>query len=78
MLHLPPTSQPGEFIHVIGDAHVYLNHVDALKEQLKRKPRKFPKLRITGEQGGIDSFKMEDFKIEGYKPHKTIKMKMAV
>lgn len=70
--------EPGEFIHVIGDAHVYLNHVDALKEQLKRKPRKFPKLKIGGEQKDIDGFKMEDFKIEGYKPHKTIKMKMAV
>ncbi|GMH51754.1 hypothetical protein TrRE_jg3413 [Triparma retinervis] len=68
----------GEFIHVIGDAHVYLNHVDALKEQLERKPRRFPKLVIGGEQEDIDGFKMEDFKIEGYKPHKTIKMKMAV
>ena len=37
----------GEFVHSIGDAHVYLNHVDALKEQLKRKPRPFPKLRIN-------------------------------
>jgi len=75
---------PGEFVHVIGDAHVYLNHVDALKEQIQREPRIFPTLNIkkeSGEQGNpcsIDDFKYEDFEVVGYKPHKSIKMKMAV
>jgi len=70
--------KPGDFIHTIGDAHVYLNHVDALKEQLKRKPRAFPKLKINSDTNDIDGFKFEDFEVVGYKPHKSIKMKMAV
>jgi len=68
----------GDFVHVMGDTHVYLNHVDPLKEQLKREPREFPMLRINPEVTNIDGFKYSDFKIEGYKPHPTIKMKMAV
>ena len=70
--------KPGEFIHTIGDAHVYLNHVDALKEQLQRMPRKFPTLKINPEKKDIDSFTYDDFEVVDYKPHKTIKMKMAV
>ena len=70
--------EPGEFIHTIGDAHVYLNHVEPLKEQLKRKPFKFPILKINPNKKGVDQFEYKDFKITGYKSHKTIKMKMAV
>jgi len=70
--------KPGDFVHTIGDAHVYLNHVDALKEQIKRSPRPFPKLVIKNNPKDIDSFKYEDFEVVGYNPHKTIKMKMAV
>lgn len=68
----------GEFIHTIGDAHVYLNHVEALREQLRRKPRPFPSLSITPGKKSIDSFVYEDFELKGYSPHKSIKMKMAV
>ena len=70
----------GDFVHTIGDAHVYLNHVDALKEQLERKPRAFPKLKLKDgkEYNDIDGFEFDDFEVVGYKPHKTIKMKMAV
>jgi thymidylate synthase len=68
----------GEFIHTIGDAHVYLNHVDALKEQLKRTPLQFPTLRINPDKTDIDSFLMSDFTIEGYTPLSAIKMQMAV
>ncbi len=68
----------GEFVHVLGDCHVYLNHVDALQEQLTREPRAFPKLVIRGEQSSIDDFKMEDFMVVGYEPHAGIKMQMAV
>ena len=69
----------GDFVHTIGDAHVYLNHCDALKEQLTRAPRPFPMLKINpAKVDSIDSFEFSDFTIEGYKPHGTIKMKMAV
>eukprot|EP00903_Cladosiphon_okamuranus_P017048 g15713.t1 len=68
----------GDFVHTIGDAHVYVNHVDALREQLKRKPRPFPTLSINTAQTDIDSFNFKDFEIKGYFPYKTIKMKMAV
>merc|ERR1712037_412977 len=67
--------KPGEFVHTIGDAHVYLNHIDALKEQLKRNPRAFPKLKLKKGKvyDDIDGFVYEDFEVVGYKPHKTIK-----
>jgi dihydrofolate reductase/thymidylate synthase len=70
--------KPGDFIHTIGDAHVYLNHVDALQEQLTREPRAFPKLKMNPAKTDIDSFLFEDFEVVGYKPHKSIKMTMAV
>lgn len=81
---------PGTFIQTMGDAHVYLDHVDALKTQLEREPREFPELSIAdrhyhdgdgeGDGGGrsIDGWKAEDFEIKGYKPHATIPMKMSV
>lgn len=65
-------------MHTIGDAHVYVNHVDALREQLTRKPRPFPTLRIDPSKTDIDSFLFSDLEVKGYSPHKTIKMKMAV
>lgn len=70
--------QPGDFIHTLGDAHVYSNHCDALEEQLKREPRPFPKLNIKRQVTSIDDFKFEDFEIVGYSPHPKIKMDMAV
>jgi len=71
----------GEFIHSMGDAHVYSNHVDALKIQLSRSVRKAPQLEIIDPENrlnNIDLFRAEHFKIVNYKPHKTIKMTMAV
>ncbi|XP_051160630.1 thymidylate synthase [Leptopilina boulardi] len=70
--------KPGEFIINMGDCHVYSNHVDALKEQIKREPRPFPKLIITRDIQDIDNFTAADFKIEGYNPHGKIAMQMAV
>ena len=70
--------QPGDFVHTIGDAHVYSNHVDALKEQLLRTPKPFPKFKFHKNVQNIDEFKYEDFAIEGYNPDAVIKMKMAV
>lgn len=72
----------GEFIHTMGDAHVYLDHIDALKTQLTRTPKSFPKLIIDDTRKSqiksIDDFKFEDFKIIGYEPDAPIKMKMSV
>ena len=72
---------PGEFIHTLGDAHVYLDHVDALKEQLLREPRQFPTLNIKRDDRGsgeMDGWKLEELEVVGYKPHGGIKMKMSV
>ncbi|KAI1135523.1 thymidylate synthase [Hypoxylon sp. FL0543] len=70
---------PGSLTHVMGDAHVYVDHVDALKVQLEREPRPFPELQLTPENGdSIDGWKVEDIKVLGYEPHKTIPMKMSV
>ena len=68
----------GEFVHVLGDAHVYSNHVDALKLQLERTPKPFPTLTIKNSTKNIDDFVFDDFIISGYNPDATIAMKMAV
>jgi len=70
--------KPGDFVHTLGDTHVYLNHVEPLKEQLERVPRSFPKLNIKRTVENIEDFKFEDFEIKDYKPYPTIKMEMAV
>ncbi|KAK9164218.1 hypothetical protein Syun_005120 [Stephania yunnanensis] len=69
---------PGDFIHVIGDAHVYKNHVRPLQEQLKKHPKPFPILKINELKKDIDSFVAADFKLFGYDPHQKIEMKMAI
>ncbi|KAL4981996.1 hypothetical protein BDW68DRAFT_192531 [Aspergillus falconensis] len=72
---------PGKLIHTMGDAHVYLDHVEALEEQLTREPTDFPELKIKREDRGsgvIDGWKEEEFEVIGYAPHKPIKMKMSV
>ena len=72
--------QPGEFIHTIGDAHVYLNHIDALKKQLERDPRPFPFVEIdsTKEYNCVEDFEYDDFTVNGYYPFPSVKMKMAI
>ncbi|XP_013105489.2 thymidylate synthase [Stomoxys calcitrans] len=70
--------KPGDFVHTLGDAHVYKNHVEPLREQLKRKPRPFPKLVIKRKVEDIEDFKFEDFEIVDYKPYPKIQMEMAV
>ncbi len=70
---------PCEFIHTLGDAHIYLNHLDAVKEQLSRKPYPLPKLRIKDRgQTEIDHFEMDDFELINYQHHDTIRAEMAV
>ena len=68
----------GDFIHTIGDAHVYKNHIEPLKEQLKRVPKNFPTMSINRNVDNIDDFKYEDFNVNNYKPYPKIKMEMAV
>ncbi|KAH7685825.1 Dihydrofolate reductase protein [Dioscorea alata] len=69
---------PGEFIHVLGDAHVYKTHVRPLQEQLQKQPKTFPILKINHLKKDIDSFVASDFKLIGYDPHYKIEMKMAI
>ena len=70
---------PCEFIHVLGDAHIYLSHLDAVKEQLSRKPYPLPELRIKDRgQTEIDDFEMDDFELINYQHHDTIRAEMAV
>jgi thymidylate synthase len=68
----------GDFVHTIGDCHIYNTHIDAMREQLKREPFPFPKLVINSAVKEIDDFKPDDIKIEGYKSHDAIKMEMAL
>ncbi|CAM9458593.1 unnamed protein product, partial [Ectocarpus fasciculatus] len=70
--------KPGDFVHCIGDAHVYLNHVDSLTEQITRSPTAFPKLTIDSDVVDIDGFHYDNFHVDGYRPQGAIKMKMAV
>ena len=70
--------KPGDFVHTLGDAHVYLNHLESLEIQLKRKPKTFPTLKFKRELKNIDDFVMEDFVLENYQCHGKIAMKMAV
>jgi len=70
---------PGSLTHTMGDAHVYLDHVEALEGQLLREPRDFPTLEIGKDAGcSIDGWKVEDFVVKGYAPHKAVAMKMSV
>jgi thymidylate synthase len=70
--------QPGEFIHTLGDAHIYLNHLEQVETQLKREPRPLPQLKMNPSVKDIFDFKFEDFKIKNYNPHPHIKGEISV
>ncbi|RYP01724.1 hypothetical protein DL764_006117 [Monosporascus ibericus] len=72
---------PGSLTHVMGDAHIYCDHVDSLRVQLGREPRAFPALEVVNRERGngvVDGWSVEDFVVKGYDPHKSIPMKMSV
>ena len=69
--------EPGEFIHTLGDAHLYLNHMDQANEQLARTPRPLPRMRLNPAVRSLSDFRYEDFTLEGYDPWPAIKAPMS-
>ena len=70
--------RPGDFVLTLGDAHVYLNHLDQVREQLQREPRPFPRLRLNPATKELLDFRYDDFTLENYDPHPAIKAPIAV
>jgi thymidylate synthase len=69
---------PGEFVHTLGDAHLYLNHVEQARLQLGREPRPLPTLRLNPEVRELAAFRFEDLDLDDYQPHPHIPAKVAV
>jgi thymidylate synthase len=70
--------KPGDFVHTLGDAHLYLNHLAQAREQLSREPRKLPLMKLNPAIDNIFDFRYEDFTLEGYDPHPAIRAPVAV
>jgi thymidylate synthase len=70
--------RPGELVHTLGDAHLYLNHLEQAREQLTRDPRPLPQMKLNPEVTSIFDFKFSDFTLENYDPHPSIKAPIAV
>ena len=69
---------PGEFVLTLGDAHLYLNHVEQAREQIARAPRAFPRMRLNPQVHELLDFRFEDFTLEAYDPHPAIRAPIAV
>ena len=69
--------EPGEFVHTLGDAHLYLNHLEQAEEQLSREPRKLPTMVLNPSVSSIFDYTFEDFTLEGYDPHPAIKAPLS-
>jgi thymidylate synthase len=69
---------PGDFVHTLGDAHLYLNHLEQADEQLTRTPKPLPTMRLNPEVTDLFAFRYEDFELEGYQAHPHIKAPIAV
>ena len=70
--------EPGEFVHTFGDVHIYENHVEQVKEQLRREPRPFPKVKIDTNVKTLDDFKPESVELMGYDPHPALKAELSI
>jgi len=70
--------QPGEFVHTLGDAHIYLNHIEQVELQLSREPRPLPRMDVNPEVKDIFGFKYEDFVLTDYNPHPHINGAISV
>ena len=70
--------KPGEFVHTLGDAHIYSNHLEQTREQLARTPKALPTMRMNPDVNDIFAFRFEDFTLENYDPHPHIKAPVAV
>ena len=70
--------RPGEFVHTLGDAHLYLNHLEQARMQLEREPRPLPRMELEPSRRELDQFRFEDFTLAGYDPHPHIKAAVAV
>jgi thymidylate synthase len=70
--------EPGDFVHTLGDAHIYLNHLEQVSLQLTREPRALPTMRLNPAVTDLFAFRFEDFTLEGYDPHPAIKAPVAV
>jgi thymidylate synthase len=70
--------EPGDFVHTLGDTHLYTNHLEQARLQLGREPRPLPRMRINSEVHSIFDFQYADFALEGYDPHPHIKAEVAV
>ena len=68
----------GEFIHTIGDAHIYTNHIKQVEEQIARTPKELPSLRLNPMVNSIDGFSLEDIRLDNYNPYPTIKAPVAI
>jgi thymidylate synthase len=70
--------KPGDFVHTLGDAHIYLNHLEQVNLQLAREPRVLPVMKLNPAVTDLFAFRYEDFTLEGYDPHPGIKAPVAV